>query len=75
MLYIWKYNKEKVYNTQGNWVIEQWGESKDRAPITWGANWDYFGAANYIIITLYPGLCWVYEVLITTYFTINRENL
>jgi len=43
-----------------------WGESKNRAPTTWGANWDYFGAANYVIITLSPSLYCILKVLIIT---------
>jgi len=66
MLYIWQYYEEKIYNTQGNQVIEQWGKSKDKAPTIWGTNWDYFGTANYIVITLYPSSYWVHETSIIT---------
>jgi len=53
-LYIYNKHERIVHSTCVKQVIEQWGLSKDRAPTTWGADWDYFGIANHIIITLYP---------------------
>jgi len=43
-----------------------WGESKDRAPTTWGADWDYFSIADRVVIILSPSLCCILEVSIIT---------
>jgi len=42
----------------------QWESSKNRAPTTWGADWDYFSTADCVIITLCPSPCCIQEVLI-----------
>ena len=46
-----------IHNTYVQWVIEPWEKSKDIASAIWGANWDYFGIADHVIITLYSSLC------------------
>jgi len=66
ILYICESHDGIVHNTWVKRVIEQWGPSKDRAPTTWDADWDYFGTANHIVITLYPSLCCIQEALIVT---------
>ena len=43
-----------------------WGESKVRASTIWGTDWDYYSAANHIVITLCPTPCYILEVLIIT---------
>ena len=35
-------------------------------PTTWGADWDYFGAADHCRHTLYPCPCWLQEASIIT---------
>ena len=44
-----------------------WGESEDRVPTTWGADWDYFGTADHVIITLGPSPHCILEVLLVTF--------
>ena len=41
-----------------------WEKGKDVASTTWGTNWDYYSAANYVIIILDPKPCWILEILI-----------
>ena len=67
-LYIYNQYEEIVYSTCVGWVIEQREPSKDRASTTWGTDWDYFGTANHIIITLYPSPCCIQETLIVKLF-------
>ena len=34
-----------------------WGGNKDIASTTWGTDWDYYGTADHVVITLNPKLC------------------
>ena len=43
-----------------------WGASEVGAPTTWGADWDYYGTANYIIITLCSTPYCILKILIVT---------
>jgi len=43
-----------------------WEESKDRAPTIWGADWDYFDTADYVIIPLDLSPCCVFEASVVT---------
>jgi len=43
-----------------------WGWSKGIAPITWGADWDYCGTANPVVITPDSSPCCIHEALIVT---------
>ena len=45
------------------------GESKDIVPTTWDTDWDYYSAADHVVITPDPKLCWILEVLIVTFIT------
>jgi len=53
---------------QDNQVIEQYGKIKEWAPTLWGTNWNYFGIADHIVITLYPSPCWNYKASIITIY-------
>jgi len=66
ILYICNWHKRIVYSICIKWVIKQWGPSKNRASTIWGADWDYFGTADHIIITLYPSPCCIQETSIVT---------
>ena len=66
-LYICNQYEGIICSTWVNWVIEQCELSKDRAPTIWGADWDYFGTANHIVIILYPSSCCIQEALIVTF--------
>jgi len=57
ILYIYGNHEDIIHSIYVKQVIEQWEPSKNRAFTTWGADWDYFGAANHVIITLYPSPC------------------
>jgi len=39
-----------------------WGRSKDIAPTTWGADWDYYSAANHVVTTLCSSSRYILEV-------------
>jgi len=67
-LYIYNHHEGIIPSTCDKQVIEQQGLSKNRAPTTWGADWDYFGVADYVVITIYPSLCYIQEILIVTFF-------
>jgi len=43
-----------------------WGESEDKVPTIWGADWNCFSAANHVVITLDPSPCCILEVSIVT---------
>ena len=70
-LYIYESYEEIIYNTCIKQVIEQWKLSKNRAPTTWGANWDYFGTADHVIIILYPSPYCIHEVSIITIYDLT----
>ena len=66
MLYIQLNHKDNIHSLWGKISHTTWGKSKDITPTTWGTDWDYFSAADHVVITLYPSLCWRYETSIIT---------
>jgi len=58
---------------------QQEGRNEVVAPTTWGADWDYFGAADHCCHTLCPCPCCLQEALIVTtmfhcdYVTCNHD--
>ena len=66
MLYIHSNHEKIVYCIWGKWVIKQWEQSKNITSTIWGADWDYYSAANHIIITLNSSPCCIQELLIVT---------
>jgi len=72
-LYIYNHHEGIIPSTCDKQVIEQQGLSKNRIPTTWGADWDYFGVANHIVITLYPNPCCIQEISIVTIFSFQHS--
>ena len=51
-----------------------WGESGVEASTTWDADWDYYSAAGYIVITLCPTPYYILKVSIVIIGIIKDSN-
>ena len=52
-----------------------WGESEVRIPTTWDTDWDYFGAADCVVITLDLSLYCFLKVLIVTSVSFTQHKV
>ena len=65
MLYMYKqWGSSPLYIRQTS--HRTWGWSKDIVPTTWSTDWDYYSAADYVIIILNPSPCCIHKISIVT---------
>ena len=68
-----QWGNSPLYMRQISYRIWEW--NKNIAPTIWGADWNYYGTADYVVITLDLSPYCIHETLIVTISKLGRKSL